>query len=261
MKSSDRTVLVAIATLGILAAVWFLVLSPKRAELTKLDAEVAELELAATEQEQLAVAAEAAKAGFDDNYHRLVVLGKAAPSDDDTASLLVQTQTLAEQTGVSFRTLTLSAGGVEAPAPAPTGAAETTADAPAGIDPAAAAPAIATEASAATLPIGATVGAAGLPVLPYDLTFKGGFFDVTAFMGDLDKQVRVVGSRGRVDGRLMTVDGFTFKGDQERGFPHLDASLHVTTFVAPADQGVTAGATPTAPPASVPAQPIPVSTP
>lgn len=261
MKSSDRTILVGVAVLGLLAAAWFMLLSPKRAELTKLNEEVAELELSAGEQEQLALAGEAAKASFDANYHRLVVLGKAVPGDDDTASLLVQTSALAGRAGLEFRTLNLSAGGVEAPAP-PTAAAETTADAPAGLDPSgAAAPAPATEAAAATLPIGATVGAAGLPVMPYDLTFKGQFFDIVDFLAALDKQVRVVGDGGVVDGRLMTVDGFSLKGSATDGFPHLDASLHVTTFVAPADQGLTAGATPAAPPASVPAEPVPVSAP
>ena len=60
----------------------------------------------------------------------------------------------------------------------------------------------------------------------------------------------------------MTIDGFGFKGDAEEGFETLTASLAVTTFVTPADQGLTAGATPTGPPLEVPTPgaPTPAST-
>ncbi|MGH2951055.1 MAG: hypothetical protein ACRDKX_03320, partial [Solirubrobacterales bacterium] len=119
----------------------------------------------------------------------------------------------------------------------------------------------ATEAAAAVLPIGSTVGPAGLPVMPYDLDFRGSFFDIADFMAGLDGLVRLKGDGVGVDGRLLTVDGFTLSGDQRTGFPFLEADLHVTTYVAPADQGLTAGATPQAPAtATTPATPTPAST-
>jgi len=93
------------------------------------------------------------------------------------------------------------------------------------------------------------------------MTFHGEFFEITDFLARLDKQVETIGNGGPVDGRLMTVDGFSLQADQERGFPHLDASLHVTTFVTPVDQGLTGGATPSTPSSVVPAEPVPVSAP
>lgn len=261
MKSKDRNILIGLAVAGLLVAFWVVMLSPKRAELSELATEVSELEVSVADAEQRAVLAEQAKTTYSENYHRLVVLGKAVPENDDAASLLVQTAALAEQAGIHFKKLDLVEGGGELPAPV---AAETTADPPAegGVAPPAATPttAPATEASAATLPIGATVGSAGLPVMPYDLSFEGDFFDIADFMARLDAQVQVPG-KGPVNGRLITVDGFALTGDDNKGFPYLDASLHVTTFVTPPDQGLTAGATEVAPPAAISTEPVPVSTP
>jgi len=258
MKSTDRMILLAVVAVGLAAAFWFLLLSPKRAELSELDRDVAALEASVAEQEQLAATAEQAEAEYRSNYQRLIVLGKAVPGDDDAASLVVQTSSLARQAGIDFRSLTLAEGGGEAPPPPP--AAETTADG-AEAETAATPAAPATEASAANLPIGATVGPAGLPVMPYDVKFRGDFFEIADFLASLDKMVDPGRVNPGVNGRLVTVDGFALTPDPEKGFPHLAADLHVTTYVAPADQGLTGGATPTTPPAAIPAEPVPVSSP
>lgn len=248
MKSSDRKIFLGIAFLGLVAAFWFLVLAPKRAEISKLDEEITTLEASVAEQEQLAAAAEQAKQGYGDAYHRLVVLGKAVPGDADTPSLITQVSQLAADAGVDFRTIVLAEGAVAAPAPAPVPppaeGAEPATDgeaAPAPTDPVAA-----TEAAAATLPIGATVGAAGLPVMSYDLGFRGDFFEIADFMASLDALVRSDPSAGGaigVDGRLLTVNGFSLEGDSAAGFPMLKAQMTVSSYVSPADQGVTGGAT------------------
>jgi Tfp pilus assembly protein PilO len=263
---TERLILAGLAVLGLVAAFWFGLLSPKRAELAKLDKDVESAESALAEQEQLLAAATEAKEDYARNYQRLVVLGKAAPTDDDAAGLIVQVNELARDSRVDFRSLVLasSGGGGAAPA-APPVATETTVDGETSgeaAEPAApAAPAApATEASAATLPIGATVGSAGLPVMPYDLNFRGDFFEIADFMAGLDGLVASRSAAPGVNGRLITVDGFSLAPDPEAGFPRLEASLHVTTYVTPADQGVTAGGTASAPPASVPAATVPVAT-
>jgi Tfp pilus assembly protein PilO len=274
VKRSDRMIVIALGLIGLLAAFWFLGVAPKREKLSELDQEISALEASVAEQEQVALAAEQAKADYERDYQRLVVLGKAIPGDDDSASLIDQTQSLADRAKVDFRTIVLAAAPAEtAPAPAAqttaesapsgtptsgeTGAAPAGGEAPAAGETATAAPAAvpATETAAAALPIGATVGSAGLPVLPYDLSFGGGFFEIADFMSELDGMVSTDSKGIGVDGRLITVDGFTLLGDQEKGFPHLNANLRVTTYVAPADQGTTAGATETAP-APVPGAPV-----
>ena len=256
MKSSDRKILLGVAFVGLIAAFWFMVLSPKRAEISKLDEEIASLETSVAEQEQLAAASEEAKEGYGNAYQRLVVLGKAVPADADTPSLITQVTGLAAKSGVDFRSITLADGGAApaaapapAPAPAPTEGDEA-ADAPP------AEPVPATEVAAAMLPIGATVGAAGLPVMPYDLGFRGDFFQIADFMAEIDALVRSDPSAPDaigVEGRLLTVNGFTLEGDSADGFPKLKAEMSVTAYVAPADQGATGGATAAAP---LPGSPI-----
>ena len=279
MKSSDRAILVGILIVGLLAAFWFMVLSPKRSQVSDLDAEISKLEQQIASQEELVAYAQASKADYDSNYRELVVLGKAVPSGEDTSSLFLQVNELAEQSGVRFDAITLNENAAAAEPTA--AAAQTTADAPATPEaPAApeggsteaagdsastpvsaATPATPTEASAAALPIGATVGPAGLPVMPYTIKLTGNFFQIADFLAKLDSMVGANHGRQVVDGRLTTIDGFSLVGDKEQGFPTLNASLAITTYVTPADQGATAGATPTAPAPSTAPATVPTSTP
>jgi hypothetical protein len=180
----------------------------------------------------------------------------------------VQTSDLAKDAKIKFQSLTLASSGntegaAATPAPAATAGSEATPDGEAAPAAGAAQPtaAPATEGAAATLPLGATVGSAGLPVMPYDLVFRGQFFDIADFMHSLDSLVEVDGGSAEVSGRLLTVDGFSFVADEVRGFPHLQASMHVTSFLTPADQGATGGATEEAPPSTLSATPVPVSSP
>jgi Tfp pilus assembly protein PilO len=248
MKSSDRTILITVAAIAAIAAVWFLLIAPKRDEASSLGAEVDQARAAVEEAQQQAAEAEAAKNGYAANYHHLVVLGKAAPSDDDTASLFVQLDQVAAAAGADLEGITLSEDtGAAEPATAAQATTSDQSEEAAAADPAVPAAAPATEASAALLPLGATVGPAGLPVMPYDLTLKGNYFQIADFIDGLQKLVGSKHGRRVVNGRLVTIDGFSFQGDTEAGFPELDAKLNVTTYIAPADQGATVGATPTAP--------------
>ena len=173
MSSTNRTILIVLPLLALVAAFWLLVLGPKREEATELENKAAGLSLQVEQQELAARAAEAARQDFPRAYRRLVVLGKATPSDDDTASLLVQFDEIAADSGVKFLSLDSNgdAGGAPPPpAPAdpqtPADAAESSEQQVANAESAAppAAPAAATEESAAGLPIGASIGPAGLPV-------------------------------------------------------------------------------------------------
>jgi hypothetical protein len=283
-----------------------MVLSPKRDEAGKLGEEITELEASVAAAEDSAAVAAEAEEGYGENYHRLVVLGKAVPEDANTSSLLVELQELADASKVDFRSISLSenagaadAGAVATPPPltAPTtpsgeapaegstapeatptsstseptaGASTATTDsaAPAPTEStatsttttAATPPADPTEASAAMLPIGATVGAAGLPVMPYELGFSGGFFEIADFFASVDDLIRPSDVGVGVRGRLLTIDGFNLAPVSETSdvdapagsasSPPLEVALATTSYVTPAEQGLVAGATPGAPPAT-----------
>jgi len=252
MKASDRGVLIAVPLVALIAAFWLLILSPKREEASSLKQDVTELQSAVSAQQQVVDAAEQARKDFPEDYQKVVTLGKAVPQDDDTASLFAQLGGISQRAGVEFVSLELKADSEAPPPPAPDPTGETpSVQAPppesgdGGTAPVTSAPA--TEGAAALLPIGASVGPAGLPVMPYALQFRGDFFHVADFIHGLDSRVTANDDQVIADGRLITIDGFTLKGDPELGFPQLDASFAVTTYLTPETEGLTAGATPSGP--------------
>jgi Tfp pilus assembly protein PilO len=247
MTAANRSLIAVIAAIVALGAFWLLAVAPKRDKASKLADQVEKEKANLAQQQQAAAAGQEARHDFTQDYQQLVLLGKAVPAGDDSGSLVVQLDGIADHAGVGFRKLELSSAGEAAPAPAPVDA--TAAAAPTTTDPSATTttPAPPTEASAATLPIGATVGPAGLAVMPYNLQFTGTFFQIADFLQGLDRLVETTNGRVAVDGRLMTVDGFSLTQNAGKGFPALQADLYVTTYVTPPGQGVTAGATTTAP--------------
>ena len=262
MKGSDKAVVLGILMAVVLAAFYFMVLSPKRDEASSLSKDITALQGQIDQQKQVAAFAEDAKRHFATYYGRLVVLGKAVPADADTASLLVELNSIAGRTGVTFDGLQLAASTSEAATPAatpPAGTSTTPTSTTPSTTPTAASttPAPATEATAANVPLGASVGPAGLPTMPYDLTFKGKYFNVADFLKGVDDLVHMRGTdRVAADGRLLTVDGFSLSPapNTTPSDPALEVKLSVTSYVTPSDQGLTAGATPGGPAPSI-AQP------
>jgi Tfp pilus assembly protein PilO len=234
MAASNRVIFAMLAVAALVIAFWMLLLSPKREEVSKLDKQVTQQEESlALHQSEVQRGLEAERA-FPQEYQQLVVLGKAAPADDETASLLVQLNHIAGDSHVRFETFQLASSGGEA--------VEETAEGAGGeelVSP--------TEVAASTLPLGATVGPAGLAVMPYTLTFKGSFFHIADFIHGLDSLVKTKNAEVEVTGRLITINGFSLSPDANKGFPFLEASFSVTTFLVPPAQGVTGGATPASP--------------
>lgn len=239
MSSTNRLIVAGLVLVALAAAFWMMMLSPKREEAKRLGTEVERLELSLAQHEAEVVEAEAARDEFPTQYQRLVVLGKAVPGDDDVASLFVQLNRISDRAEGTLREVQLvpGAGGGEptatAPAPPPAGAEGT--------------PVSATEVAASLMPLGAAVGPAGLAVMPYDVAFEGSFFDVAKFIKGLDALVKTDDEGVVVDGRLMTIDGFSLAPDADKGFPWLDASFALSTYLTPPSQGTTGGAIPASP--------------
>lgn len=261
MRSTERLILVSVGSLALLAALWLLVISPKLNEASDLSQQVETARGEVITQQLLVSQAEGAQAGFDQNYSNLVFVGKAVPGDADTPALLTQILEIADQAEVAFQGITLEtgtgsptataggdgAGDAGADQPADEAGSEAT-DEPVAEDPATAVPVEPTEAAAANKPLGATVGPAGLPVMPYTLTFSGDFFEIAEFFGLIDDLVGYDEADGlRIDGRLITIDGFTMEPDQTRGFPDLTVTVRATTFISSEGDGIDAGATGTTP--------------
>jgi hypothetical protein len=256
MSAQGRTVAAGLALVAAVAAFWFLVLSPKRADVAAVRDQVAQAEARRTAAETTTAAAERARAAYQRDYATLARLGKAAPPDDDVASLVYQLETLARSHKVDFRAVKLTgAGAAAAPAPAPstsTGRATATpADSSAAKDATAkdstatatdtpVAPAI------AQAPPGAVVGTAGLLTLPFTFTFDGGYLPMQRMLGAIDRLADRTGGALSVRGRLVTIDGFSLAASRF-GFPKVKALVSATAYIVPTAEGISGGATPQGP--------------
>jgi Tfp pilus assembly protein PilO len=249
--SSSRLIVSILAVAGLTLAFWTLALGPKRKEADELSAQAGQLQVALSEAQSKAALAAQAKREFPADYRQLVVLGNAAPAGDETSSLLVELNHVATAAKVTFDSMQLTGAG-ETSTPAATSEAPATGTSSGAVPASATVPP--TEAAASMLPLGANIGSAGLGVMPYTLTFSGSFFQVADFIDRIDGLVHTdAGGVSSVTGRLITLDGFALNADDETGFPHLNATFAVTTYVTPPTQGLTAGATPS--------EPAPVTTP
>lgn len=247
LSESNKTIVAILVLAALAIGFWMLLLSPKREEASKLSSQADQLRASLAASQLQVAEAETAKREFPGDYRRLVVLGQAVPSNEETSSLLVEVNRIARQAKVRFEGVELeSSGGESAPAATPEAAPSVpppaSGGAAAGVPVSAAIPP--TEAAAALLPLGATIGPAGLGVMPYKLSFSGSFFQIADFIAGIDSLVKGSGEQIHVEGRLVTLNGFALTEEEDRGFPYLRASFSITTYLTPPGQEAAAVAAP-----------------
>jgi hypothetical protein len=262
----DRKILLALVPLALIAAYWFLVLSPKREEATRVQDQLTQAQSERDTAVQKAASLAAAKRSFGTDYATVIYLGKSIPSSVDMPSLLVQLDRAARGTGIKFTSI--QAGERQA-ATSPTGTGAAPGTAPDGgtgpansSAPAQSAPGGAAQnagnavsesnnssaAAGASQPAGsspsgsATTAPTGLDSVPLDFQFDGSFFDLADFFHRMKRFVRVANNQIVVRGRLMTVNSFSF--DSKDQFPQLTATVHATVYLAPKAEAGGAGSTP-----------------
>ena len=116
LSGRDKKILLFLVPLVLVAAYWFLLLSPKREEATAASAKLTQEQDRLETARSAASSADNAEDGFEASYATIVRLGKAIPSTVDMPSLLVQLEAAAEGTGIRFDTI--SAGERTAATPA-----------------------------------------------------------------------------------------------------------------------------------------------
>jgi hypothetical protein len=278
LTARDRKIVIFLVPVIVLAAYWFLLLKPKREEASKLGDELAKQEERLDTAEAELSRVGSAKANFARDYEAVVYLGKAIPTSVDMPSLIVQLSAAAEGTDIDFDRISTGERTEAAPAPPSSGSgggsgggssggsgtpagAAAPGGAPAGTsfgqsaEKAGEAKQTSDQRNAqggANAPQpggssgggtrGAGSGVPGLDTVPLEFTFVGNFFHLTDFFHDVKRFVRAANGRIGVQGRLMTIDGFTLKG-----FPEVSAEMRATVYLSPLAQGVTGGAGPQGP--------------
>lgn len=188
-------VLVAVA---VAAASWFLLLRPEREKAAELTTQVEQAQQAADEAASAAATAQAAQRGYREDYATLVKLGKAVPTDDDIASFVYQLDVSAEQTGVDFRSVSVTATADPAEGEAPEGGGE-----------------------------GALPG--GVVTVPVTLTFEGGFFEMTRFVRKIERYTVTSGDDIDVRGRLVSIESINLTTATD-GFPDVKAEVTANVY-------------------------------
>jgi Tfp pilus assembly protein PilO len=228
----DRTVVVVLAVAAVLAAVWFGVVSPRRAELGQLRQQDAQARTQRDTAVTQAAAGLAAKKTYATNLTALAKLGKAVPATDDTASLLYQLQDAAGHAKV---TLTAVTPGGTTPGATPAAVAPVT---PA---PATAAPTTGAAAPAAT----AAAAAPGAQTIPISFTFQGSYADLQSFLRRIESFATLRHEAIAVRGRLVVVNSIALT--LQPGAAQVSAVISASTYTAAAPSPATAIGSPVTP--------------
>lgn len=207
MTQQDRTIIMVVVGVVIAAASWFLLIKPERQKATKAQAQVEVAQAAADGATAQAASAAAARAKYDRDYATVVRLGKAVPTDSDIASLVYQLDQTADESGVDFRSVnvTATASDTGAAAGANSGAAATSSGLPGGVT-----------------------------TVPVTLKFTGTYFEMTRFLHKIERYTITRGDDIDVRGRLVSVDGVTLTPGLA-GFPQVSAEVQATVYRAPLD--------------------------
>ena len=221
MTESGKIMLSVVGLIAAVAAVWVLLLAPKRE-----DAAVLQTRVVAAEQQRdaalsRAAEAERARATYDRDYATVARIGKAVPVNADVPSLVYQLESAARRAKVDFRAVSVLDSTPEPP-----------------------------KAAAAAAPSGG-----GIQPAPFSFKFDGSYFGLRKLLAAIDRFSRVKGTQIAVNGRLLTIDGLTLSPGRG-GLPRIRGTITARAYVADlpdplpsATQSTTASA-PTVTPAS-----------
>jgi Tfp pilus assembly protein PilO len=224
----NKILIPVLALAAAAAAFWFLALAPKREEIAKLDAGIAAKQTEFQQAKDLVVSYSKAKGNYRANYAKLARLGKAVTADDDVRSLIYQLDDAARRSNVEFTTLNVGAGDSGSAATEPTASAAGTLAPPPG-----------------TVP----VGSAGFSAMPFKLSFKGSYFNLSEFFTRLERFVTVENQKIDVTGRLLLLGSIsvTPQSGQDGKPGQLVAEIGAASYLVPPAEGVAGTATPDSP--------------
>jgi Tfp pilus assembly protein PilO len=205
MTSNERSaiVLVALAGIALLAALWLLAIGPKRSESAEVKDNVSAQEQRLTDAQTQLSTYQNARKQFPGMLAELRRLDKAVPARAAVSSLLRQIQRRANVRDSELRLVALKS-----------------------------ATAVPAAGSAAPVTPGATVGPDGLSALPFTFEFSGKYFDLRDILKTIRRSVSVRSGDVKVSGRLLTIDGLTFTRNDPSS-AQTKAIVNATAYIAP----------------------------
>ncbi len=211
MTTRDRSVLIAVVLLAVLAGAWMLVVSPERQKASTVGKNVATARAQLSTAEGELADSRAAEARYTTAYASLVSLGKAVPVGYEVPSLILQLSVASHQKNVDFASIAATSG-----------------------------------ASSSTAAAAAAVST-GLTQMPFTFVFNGGFFDLEKLFAQLTKLTeRTPSGELRVSGRLLTIQSVKLAPLSGEGTKassgQLTGTVTATAYVLPASAGTSTSA-------------------
>ncbi len=200
-----------------LAALWMMVLAPKRSESAEVKANVAAQELRLDQARAQLAAHQASKEQYPGMLAELKRLDEAVPSRGEITTLLRQLQKRANARDADLTLAALKAGG-GAPA---------------------------SGAGGAKLTPGATSGPGGIAMLPFSFSYEGEYFDLVKVLAAARRAVTVKSGDVKIDGRLVTIEGIAFERADTTS-KLIKASVSATAYIAAAPEAPQPAAIPAA---------------
>jgi Tfp pilus assembly protein PilO len=213
VTKNPKLLIAVVAFVAVIGAYWMLVLSPKRDQISKLDAQIGTAQTDLAQAQATLSTYQKAQAAYKTNYATVVRLGKAMPADDDVRSLVVQLDAAAKRTGVDFGSISVG-GGSSASGPTQT-------DVNAGP------------------PGSVSVANGGFTAMPFTFQFDGRFKNLRTFLASLEHFVSVSNDNIQVTGRLLRLESLSLQAGDE-GFPQIDAQIGATSYLLPTSEDATA---------------------
>jgi hypothetical protein len=203
-------ILIAVVLCGAAVGGYYkFLLAPKRQQAADLQEQVVVTQ-AQVEQTRATLASykKSAKT-YRENYATVVRLGKAVPADDDTRSLLVQLDTAAKRSAVSFSNIDLQQSGSSGSAGS-----------------------VAQSAPATGPVVPGAIAGGSFSTMPFSFAFAGDFEGLSNFFGRVNRFVTVKGEKIQVNGRLLRIDRIKVTPG-EGGWPALQAEIGASTYLLP----------------------------
>ena len=197
----------AIAAVGVvaLALLWFAAIAPKRSDEQAVKANIAGQQARLASAHAQVVSYTASRKQFPGLVDELGELNQAVPSRGAISRLVRQLQRRANANGGDLRLIALKEGTAA------------TASSSSQTPPA---------------PGASATGTDGLATMPFSLEYSGTYFDLLDILSQMRRSVRVKEGDLKINGRLLTVDGLTFKRPKQ--FENLTkATINATAYIAP----------------------------
>jgi Tfp pilus assembly protein PilO len=201
LSAQNRTVvMIVLAGVALVAALWVTAIGPKRTERGSVTANTSVAQQRVDELRRQVADYTAARRQFSGMMSELKRLDVAVPSRGAISELLRELQRRARARNSSLQLAALKT--------------------------AAAAPGTTTSTP------GASIGAGGLATLPFTFEYSGDYFDLVAILRAVRASVEARAGDLQIDGRLLTIDGLTFKRPTDGG-KLTQAIVSATAYIAP----------------------------